>query len=350
MLLISSPRFEDHVTPPGHPERVERAHVFDTLASRWVQNGGRINEPRPATREELERVHHGDYLDAIEHTSGRAVMLDPDTFTSTDTVAVARLAAGGAVQAAEHAIATGEPAFALVRPPGHHAEPDRAMGFCFYNNAAAAAAAARGRGLDRVAVVDIDVHHGNGTQRMFYDDPAVLYVSTHQFPFYPGTGAASETGHGRGVGRTVNVPMEAGATDGDFASVHERIVLPILDEFRPQLTVVSAGYDAHALDPLASMRMSAQGYAHVFRGLTEVALRHGGMMCVTEGGYDLGALTSCLEASFAAVDSIWTTRTNRASASSSARADGAGTFAPSGRAERAIAQVLDAQKSFWRGL
>ncbi len=350
VLLISSPRFEDHVTPPGHPERVERAHAFDAVASRWLQNGGRIEAPRAAVREELERVHHPGYLDVIERTHGRAVMLDPDTFTSPESEAVARLAAGAAVQAAEHAMATGEPSFALVRPPGHHAEPDHAMGFCLYNNAAVAAAAARGCGLDRVAVVDIDVHHGNGTQRMFYDDPAVLYVSTHQFPFYPGTGAAGEVGHGRGVGKTVNVPMDAGSTDADYASVHERIVLPVLDAFRPQLTVVSAGYDAHELDPLASMRMTAPGYARVMRGLSEVALRHGSIMCVTEGGYDLAALASCLEASFEAVGAAWTTRGDRSSVAPDSGSLTHGAHATSGRAARAIAAVLEAQKSFWPGL
>jgi acetoin utilization deacetylase AcuC-like enzyme len=351
VLIISSPRFEDHVTPPGHPERLERAHVFDAVALRWLQNGGRISSPRAATREELQRVHHAGYLDAIEQTSGRAVMLDPDTFTSPDTEAVARLAAGATVQAAEHAIATGQPSFALVRPPGHHAEPDRSMGFCLYNNVAVAAAAARGRGLERVAIVDIDVHHGNGTQRMFYEDASVLYVSTHQFPFYPGTGAADETGHGEGLGTTVNVPMEAGATDGDYILVHERIVLPVLEEFGPQLTLVSAGYDAHAHDPLASMRMTASGYARVLRGLTDVALRHGSVSCVTEGGYDLAALASCLEASFEAIEDASAALADPGAPGSGRRTDGSdGGAITTGRAERAIEAVLKAQKSFWRGL
>ncbi|MBA2603157.1 MAG: histone deacetylase, partial [Acidobacteria bacterium] len=217
MLLISSPRFEEHVSPPGHPERMERAHVFNAAAARWLERGGRSTAPRPATREELERVHAAAYLDELEGTAGRAVQLDADTYTSPESVEIAALAAGAAVQAALHALDGGEPAFALVRPPGHHAESDRAMGFCLYNNVAVAAAAARARGVERVAVVDIDVHHGNGTQWMFYTDPSVLYVSTHQFPFYPGTGAADEVGRGAGAGFTVNVPLEAGATDADYA-------------------------------------------------------------------------------------------------------------------------------------
>src|SRR5207302_244082 len=156
-----------------------------------------------------------------------------------------------------------EPAFALVRPPGHHAERNRAMGFCLYNNIAVAAAHAIARGLDRVAVVDIDVHHGNGTQWMFYDDPHVLYVSSHQYPFYPGTGAADEVGTGAGEGFTVNVPLEAGATDADYEVVYHEAVVPVLEEFSPQLVLVSAGFDAHERDPLGAMRLTTAGYAAV---------------------------------------------------------------------------------------
>ena len=303
LLLISSPRFEEHVTPPGHPERAERAHVFDAVSARWLQNGGRVVEPRPATRAELARAHTARHLEAIERTSGRAVMLDPDTYTSPDSEAIARLAAGAATQAAEHALESRQPAFALVRPPGHHAERDRAMGFCLYNNVAVAACAALDRGIPRVAIVDIDVHHGNGTQDVFYSDPRVLYVSTHQFPFYPGTGAADEAGVGEGEGFTVNVPMEAGASDDDYDLVYGTIVAPVLEQFAAPLTIVSAGYDAHERDPLASMRLSTAGYARVVRRLRAAADRAGSALAfVTEGGYDLHALAACLEASFEALD------------------------------------------------
>lgn len=301
MLLISSPRFQEHTTPPGHPERPERAEVFDQVAAAWRDRGGTVVEPRPATREELLRVHDAAHVDAMEATSGRAVMLDADTFTSPESYEVALLAAGAAVQAAAHALDTRETAFALVRPPGHHAERDKAMGFCLFNNVAVAAAAAIARGLSRVAVVDIDVHHGNGTQWTFYADPTVLYVSTHQFPFYPGTGAADERGTGPGEGFTFNVPLPAGATDADYAAAY-RTIAGVLDTYAPELLLVSAGFDAHEDDPLASMRMTTAGYAAVVRSLADSAARIGcPMALVTEGGYDLDALRACLEACLPAV-------------------------------------------------
>jgi acetoin utilization deacetylase AcuC-like enzyme len=298
MLLICSPRFEEHTTPPGHPERPERARVFAEVAARWQEKGLPVVEARPATREELARVHDVAYVDGIAATAGRAVMLDPDTFTSPESYEIALLAAGAAVQAMEHALDSRETAFALVRPPGHHAEQTRAMGFCLFNNIAIAAAAAIARGLSRVAIVDIDVHHGNGTQWMFYDEPRVLYVSTHQYPFYPGTGAADEAGNGPGKGYTMNVPLAAGATDAVYDTAYKAIVSR-LDEFAPELLLVSAGYDAHADDPLASMRVSTDGYAAVVRHLKGVADRHCPIALVTEGGYDLDALAACLHATIA---------------------------------------------------
>jgi acetoin utilization deacetylase AcuC-like enzyme len=265
-------------------------------------------------------------------------MLDADTFVSPNSDDVARLAAGAAVQAAEHVVATREPAFALVRPPGHHAERDHAMGFCLYNNVAVAAAVMRGRGLRRIAVVDIDVHHGNGTQAMFYSQPDVLYISTHQYPFYPGTGAATEIGSGAGRGFTVNVPMEAGATDADFDMVHHALVLPILDEFQPELTLISAGYDAHERDPLASMRMTTEGYARTVRRLQHVAARHGALALVTEGGYELTALAACLEATFNAIATDEEPPMDRQA------------VVPGSRGERAVQAAYDAQRPYWRGI
>ena len=318
---------------------MERAHVFDAAAAKAIARGAQSTDPRPARREELLRVHSADYLDTIAAAAGRAVMLDPDTFTSPESVEIAALAAGATVQAAEHALARNEPAFALVRPPGHHAERDRAMGFCLYNNIAVAAAHAVAAGTDRIAIVDIDVHHGNGTQWMFYDDPRVLYFSTHQFPFYPGTGAANETGTGKGSGFTFNIPLEMGATDADYDLVYRSAVVPVLREFDPDVVLVSAGFDAHERDPLASMRVSTEGYAAIVGQLVPLA-KNGAIAFVTEGGYDLGALAECLDASF---DVISSGRENDATPSTT----GAQFEGKTTRAERALEAVRAAQKSFW---
>ena len=297
MLLISSRRFEEHTTPPGHPERPERAGVFDAVAASFAKGGGRVIEPGAATRADLERIHTHAYLDRIAGTSGRAVMLDPDTYTSPESHEIALLAAGAAIQAARHARDTGEPALALVRPPGHHAEADRAMGFCLYNNIAIAAAALRAEGLSRVAVVDIDVHHGNGTQNSFYEDPTVLFISSHQFPYWPGSGAANETGSGAGAGFTLNLPMDAGATDADYLRAYESQVIPALTSFAPEILLISAGYDAHELDPLAGMRVTTDGFRRLITLLDGAArtLCNRRMALITEGGYHLDALRDCLE-------------------------------------------------------
>jgi acetoin utilization deacetylase AcuC-like enzyme len=340
LILISSPRFEEHVTPPGHPESPERAHVLDVVATDFRNASGRVLEPLPATREQLARVHSDAHIERIAGTAGKPAMLDADTFTSPESHEVALLAAGAAVQAAQHAIDTGEPAAALVRPPGHHAERDTAMGFCLYNNVAVAAAEAIARGLARVAIVDIDVHHGNGTQWMFYDDPRVLYISSHQFPFYPGTGASDETGRDDGRGFTVNIPLEAGATDVDYDLVYREIAVPVLTRFAPQLTLISAGFDAHEADPLASMRMTAGGYGRILAQLSDAAVRSGALALVTEGGYDLPALRECLEVMIQVI----------AGGEGTTAADAEVGSARPSRGERAIKVVRSAQSPFWRGL
>jgi acetoin utilization deacetylase AcuC-like enzyme len=298
MKIFASPRFAEHTTPPGHPERPERARVFTDVARSFAAAGGQVAEPQPATRVDLARIHTDDYLDLIAGTAGRAVALDPDTFTSPESQGIALLAAGAALDAARHARDSAEPALALVRPPGHHAEPDRAMGFCLYNSIAIAAAALRAEGLSRVAIVDIDVHHGNGTQTAFYEDPTVLFVSSHQYPYYPGTGAAHETGDGDGIGFTLNIPLAAGARDDDYQRAYESQVIPALDRFKPEVLLVSAGYDAHERDPLAGMRVTTAGFSSLITLLDDAARRLCGrrIALVTEGGYHLDALRECLEA------------------------------------------------------
>jgi acetoin utilization deacetylase AcuC-like enzyme len=229
--------------------------------------------------------------------AGRAAALDPDTFTSPDTYDVALLSAGGAVSAIDHVLDSdaGGRALVMSRPPGHHAERSRAMGFCLFNNIAVAAAHARARGLSKLAIVDYDVHHGNGTQWAFYNDPSVLFISSHQFPCYPGTGAADETGRGAGRGFTVNFPLEAGANDADYERVYAAAAA-ILRQFRPQLLLLSAGFDAHVDDPLAGMRVTSPQFGRLTALIAEVADEccGGRLVAVTEGGYDLAALAGSL--------------------------------------------------------
>jgi acetoin utilization deacetylase AcuC-like enzyme len=299
LIIISSDRFTAHQTPPGHPEAPERADVMSVVAGEWRERGGEVVAPRAATHEQLARVHDEAYLRRMADTAGSAVALDPDTYTSPETYDVALLAAGAAVDAVERVMGgKHERALALVRPPGHHAERNRAMGFCLFNNVAVAAAHARASGAARVAIVDYDVHHGNGTQHTFEEDPSVLYVSTHQFPFYPGTGAVDEIGRGRGRGFTINVPLEVGAVNEDYRIVFDEVVLPVVRQVKPDLILVSAGFDAHERDPLAGMRLTTPAFAAMTMELRRVADEccGGRILAVTEGGYDLHALADSLRA------------------------------------------------------
>jgi acetoin utilization deacetylase AcuC-like enzyme len=299
LVLVSSKRFVDHVTPVGHPERPERAEVLQAVAMAFKEQGGEVIEPRLATDEDLLRVHTQEHVDAIVATRGKATMIDEDTFTSPDSDEIARLGAGAVLTGVDRVLdgPRGSRAFALVRPPGHHAEADRAMGFCLYSNIAVGAAYARSRGCERVAIVDYDVHHGNGTQWIFYEDPTVLFVSSHQWPFYPGTGAASEQGRGEGLGFTLNIPLDAGAKDDEIEAQYGAQVLPALRNFKPDLLMISAGFDAHELDPLGQLRMTTDGFGRLTKMLLGVAdeLCEGRVVLVTEGGYDLNALKQCLE-------------------------------------------------------
>jgi len=305
VAVVEDRRFRDHQTPPGHPERPERlAAVAAEIAARADRLA--VLAPRPATAEEILRIHDRAHLDAVTRAAGRAPgQLDPDTHVSAESLEVARLAAGGAIELVCR-IARGElrAGMAAVRPPGHHAESDRAMGFCLFNNAAIAARAAQcDEGVERILLLDFDVHHGNGTQHVFAEDPDILYFSTHQYPFYPGTGAFDEIGRGAGEGATVNVPLPAGCGDAEYTQVFRRILVPVALAQRPELLIVSAGFDAHRDDPLGAMRLSGAGFramCDVVRSLADT-LCGGRVALILEGGY---AASGLREGSAAALEAL----------------------------------------------
>jgi acetoin utilization deacetylase AcuC-like enzyme len=292
---------------PGHPESAQR---LDAIIRRLVAEpdlrGLRTTVVRDADPEMMLAVHEDAHLRAVEHAArSGGCWIDEDTYCTRNSYDVAVRAAGAAVSGVG-AVCSGEArsAFALIRPPGHHASRRRAMGFCLFNNAAVAVRAAQGRfGLGRIAVVDIDVHHGNGTQDVFYEDPSVLYCSLHQWPLWPGTGCASETGQGAGSGTTLNVPLAAHTTADAWLDAFDGLVVPAIRRHRPELVVVSAGYDAHRADPLAELDLETATYAEVARRITRIAaeLCGGRSVWVLEGGYDLDALAGSVSATIRAL-------------------------------------------------
>ena len=287
--------FASHRPPGTHPERPERFHaVREALRATELPAHGLALPVREATGEEVCRVHRASYLDLLEReVAGKRGWLDADTYFSEDSFRCALAAAGAAADVALAVLdGRADSGIAIVRPPGHHAEADQAMGFCLINNVAVAAAAARAAGAARVAVVDWDVHHGNGTQHMFWTDPSVLYLSSHQWPFYPGTGASGEVGAGAGAGFTVNAALPAGCTDVDYAAVFDDLFVPELLAFGPDLILVSAGFDTYVDDPLAEMEVTAAGYRHMADALGRAAATTcaGRIAYVLEGGYDLRGL------------------------------------------------------------
>jgi acetoin utilization deacetylase AcuC-like enzyme len=284
----------------GHPERPARVTaILDAIARSDL---GLAVETAPAVAPGLiSMVHDPVYVQMLDEVArGGGGSLDPDTYMTATSMTAARTAAGAVVEGVDRVLIGGaSTAFALVRPPGHHAERARAMGFCLLNNIGIGVAAARARGVRRIAIVDFDVHHGNGTQHSFQDDPEILYASTHQFPFYPGTGDASERG---AHGTVLNIPLAAGSGDREFLGAYERLVGPALDRFMPELILVSAGFDAHRDDPLAGLAVTTEGYRELATLIAGWARTHcqGRTVWALEGGYDLDALGSsviaCLKA------------------------------------------------------
>ena len=342
--VVKDDIYLQHLTGNHHPESHHRLEViYDMLRDEDMRGTFRELLPRPATQEELQLNHSPDYISQVAATAGRAVCsLDPDTSTSPLSWEAAQKAAGGVLVAVD-AVMSGEVenCFALVRPPGHHAEKSRGKGFCLFNNVAIGAAYARRRyDLERILIVDWDLHHGNGTQNAFYADPQVLFFSTHQYPYYPGSGNISEKGEKKGEGFTVNIPLPGGQGDQDFRLIYRELLQPIASDFKPQLIFVSAGYDIYFQDPLGAMEVTPDGFATLASLICTLARSfcRGKVVVTLEGGYHLKGLR----------DSVKATLKELAGHSSGEDRRGAGKH--SGTTERIIEEVRGLHKTYWPSL
>jgi acetoin utilization deacetylase AcuC-like enzyme len=337
LCLADDALFEEHVSPAGHPERPARLGAArDGVGSVAIARRASTLAPRDASLDEMALVHTAEYVTTLSGIEGKSGHLDADTFYSPRSYAAARRATGAAL-ALTDALLDGRAdfGFGLMRPPGHHARPAQSMGFCMLNHVAVAAQHALGRGARRVAILDWDVHHGNGTEEIFEDGAEVLYISLHQSPQYPGTGAVSDVGMGAGKGFTVNVPLAAGAENAVYAAAFERVVLPIIEQYAPDLTLVSAGYDAHGRDPLGGMQLDGAGYAWMTRRLVDTVRRGPGhrVAFLLEGGYDLGGLRESVSRTLGALEET-------------ALPELSGVVGPRHAAQIAAAQSI--QSAFWR--
>lgn len=294
--VVYDPLYLEHRTGDYHPESHHRLEVlYDMLKDDDIAGNFSEIKPRFCLPEELEMIHGSEYIARVAETAGIShASLDPDTQTSARSYDVARLAVGGIFEAIDWVIrGKCQNAFSLIRPPGHHAEASRAMGFCLFNNVALGARYAQKKyALSKVLILDWDLHHGNGTQNAFFEDPGVLYFSTHQFPYYPGSGHLKEIGAGKGVGYTINVPLGTGNGNGEFARIFRKILVPISMAFCPDLILVSAGFDIYYRDPLGGMKVSKEGFALLTKIVMEIAksCTTGRIVVILEGGYHLEGL------------------------------------------------------------
>ncbi len=299
--IIKDDRYLRHETAAFHPESPRRLEsIYNMLEETGMNEKLLFIEPTHATHEEIGMVHKQSYIEFVAKTAGKGhSYLDPDTETSPESYETAKLAAGGLCNAIDSVIeGKTKNAFAFVRPPGHHAEADRAAGFCIFNNVAIGALHAIEKyDMKRILIVDWDLHHGNGTQHSFYDDPRVLYFSTHQYPFYPGSGSVNEIGRGKGLGYTINVPLRVGPGDAEYLKIFRTILKPVALDYKPDFILISAGFDIYYKDPLGGMNVTPLGFANLMRVMLDIADEccNGKLVAVLEGGYELTGLTQSIE-------------------------------------------------------
>lgn len=345
LALIKDDRYLEHDPGDGHPESPDRLRVIHGLIEREF-SGLPLIPPRFATQSELALVHDPFYIQTVAETAGRThSQLDPDTGLSARSYEIACLAAGGLLQGVDSLLQTPNSKlrtpnsiFAFVRPPGHHAEPERGMGFCLFNNVAIAAAYAKERyGLKRILIVDWDLHHGNGTQRAFFDDPGVLFFSSHQYPYYPGSGGVHEVGSGKGEGFTVNAPFPTGFGDAEYIAVYTKILAPIALEYKPELVLVSAGFDPFVKDPLGGMKLTGEGFGALAGIVQDIARQacDGKVLMTLEGGYNPEGLRNGVRA-------VLQTLIGRPAP--------VPVNAPSADADEVIARIVSVHKNYWKGL